>query len=148
MALASGKRQRAYISRLKAGIPTASKPRKPIDRRTKPKRWDDAVAELLTLLYGYRETRDNPPDGLAETAYLENLDAILGLRELVGTERVNDFVTAKFGIFCDGCHQAFGHADWPTPRSSQTARRTAVGAERTDTGRLRVAFVAPRWSRC
>jgi hypothetical protein len=85
MALTSAERQRAYISRLKAGIPTAPKPRKPIDRRTKPQRWDDAIAELLSLLDGYQEVRDNLPDSLAETAYVEKLDAILELRELVET---------------------------------------------------------------
>jgi hypothetical protein len=85
MALTSAERQRAYIGRLKAGIPKASRPRKPVDRRSKPQRWDDAVAELLSLLESYREARDNLPDSLAETAYVEKLDATLELRELVET---------------------------------------------------------------
>jgi hypothetical protein len=85
MALTSAERQRAYISRLKAGIPTAPKPRRPIDRRSKPKRWDDAVADLLDLLDAFQEARDNLPEALAETAYVEKLDAILELRELVET---------------------------------------------------------------
>ncbi len=83
MALTSAERQRAYISRLKAGIPTAPKPRKPIDRRSKPKRWADAVGELLDLLDGYQSARDNLPDSLVQTAYVEKLDAILELRSLV-----------------------------------------------------------------
>jgi hypothetical protein len=83
MPLSSAERQRAYISRLKAAIPTAPKPRRPIDRRTKPQRWDDAVGELLSLLDDYQTARDNLPDSLAETAYVEKLDAILELRELV-----------------------------------------------------------------
>jgi hypothetical protein len=58
MPMSSAERQRAYISRLKAGIPTTPKPRKPVDRRSKPQRWDDAVAELLSLLDGYQEARD------------------------------------------------------------------------------------------
>ena len=85
MALTSADRQRAYISRLKAGIPTAPKPRKPIDRRTKPQRWDEAVNELLDLLDGYQEARDALPDSLAESIYVEKLDAILELRDLVET---------------------------------------------------------------
>ena len=85
MALTSAERQRAYIARLKAGIPMAPKPSKPIDQRTKPRRWADAVGELLSLLDCRQEARDNLPDSLAETAYVERLDAILELRELVVT---------------------------------------------------------------
>jgi hypothetical protein len=83
--MSSAERQRAYIQRLKAGIPTAPKPRRPIDRRTKPKRWDDAVGELLRLLDDYQTTWDNLPDRLSDTAYVEKLDAVLELRELVET---------------------------------------------------------------
>jgi hypothetical protein len=85
MPMSSAERQRAYIQRLKAGIPTAPKPRRPVDRRSKPQRWDDAVAELLRLLDTYQEARDNLPDSLAETAYVEKLDAVIELRELVET---------------------------------------------------------------
>jgi hypothetical protein len=85
MPMSSAERQRAYIQRLKAGIPSALKPRRPVDRRTKHQRWDGAVAERLTLLEGYQEARDNLPDCLAETTYVEKLDAMLELRELVET---------------------------------------------------------------
>jgi hypothetical protein len=85
MALTSAERQRAYIQRLKAGIPAAPRPRRPIDRRTKPQRWDDAVGELLSLLDDYQEARENLPDSLAESVYCEKLDAILELRKLVET---------------------------------------------------------------
>jgi hypothetical protein len=68
MPMSSAERQRAYISRLKAGIRTASKRRRPIDRRSKPHRWNDAVGELLGLLDGYQDARDNLPDSLVETA--------------------------------------------------------------------------------
>lgn len=83
MALTSAERQRAYISRLKAGIPTPPRRRKAIDRRSKPQRWGDAVGELLSLLDDYQTARDNTPDSLAESVYVEKLDAILELRELV-----------------------------------------------------------------
>jgi hypothetical protein len=85
MPMSSTERQRAYIARLKAGIPTAPKPRRPVDRRTKPQRWDDAVTEFLSLLIVVQEVRDNLPDSLAETADVEKLDAILELREHVET---------------------------------------------------------------
>ena len=85
MPLTSAERQRAYINRLKAGVPTTPKPRRPIDRRTKPQRWDDAVGELMSLLDDYQDARNNLPDSLAATAYVEKLDAILELRELVET---------------------------------------------------------------
>jgi hypothetical protein len=85
MALTNAERQRAYIARLRAGIPTAPKPRKPVDRRAKPRRWDDAVNELLSLLDDYQQARDNLPDSLAETAYVAKLDAIIELRELIET---------------------------------------------------------------
>jgi hypothetical protein len=85
MPMSSAERQRAYIARLKAGIPTASKPRRPIDRRSKPQRWDDAIAELLGVLDAFQEARDNLPDSLAESAYVEKLDTMLELRELVET---------------------------------------------------------------
>jgi hypothetical protein len=81
--MSSSERQRAYINRLKAGIATTAKPRRAIDRRSKPQRWADAVAALLDLLDSYQEARDNLPDSLAETIYVEKLDAILELRELV-----------------------------------------------------------------
>ena len=85
MALTSAERQRAYISRLKAGLPIAPKPRKPVDRRSKPQRWADAVNELLSLLDDYQTARDNLPDSLAESIYVEKLNAILELRDLVET---------------------------------------------------------------
>ena len=83
MPMSSAERQRAYISRLKAGLTPTPKPRRAIDRRSKPQRWADAVGELQNLLDGYQEARDNLPDSLAETAYFEKLDTILELRELV-----------------------------------------------------------------
>jgi hypothetical protein len=83
MPMSSAERQRAYISRLKAGLIPAPEPRRAIDRRTKPQRRADAIGDLLNLLDGYQEARHNLPDSLAETAYVEKLDAILELRELV-----------------------------------------------------------------
>ncbi len=39
--------------------------RKPADRRSRPERWRDAVAELLELQAGYQEWFDALPESLA-----------------------------------------------------------------------------------
>jgi hypothetical protein len=62
MPLTTAERQRAYISRLKAGIGTAPNPRKPMDRRSKPQRWPDTIGELLNLLDSFQYARENLPD--------------------------------------------------------------------------------------
>ena len=58
--------------------------RRPADRRSRPQRWDDAVAELLTLQAEYTAWHDALPDGLRDTATAEALRAIaeLDLTEL------------------------------------------------------------------
>ena|ERR1019366_10617069 len=83
MALTSAERQAAYIARLKAGIAPAKPARRPVDRRSAPKRWDDAVTVLETLLDGWQVARDALPDNLADGRYAERLDAVLELREHV-----------------------------------------------------------------
>ena len=82
MALSDAERARAYRERRKAG----EKPvryRRPADRRSKPKQWDDAVNTLLDILDGYQQWRDNMPPGLAESTTAERIDEVLELRELV-----------------------------------------------------------------
>ena len=53
-------------------------------RRSRPQRWDDAVAELLALQAEYTTWFDALPDGLRDTATAEALRAIaeLDLTEL------------------------------------------------------------------
>jgi hypothetical protein len=53
--------------------------RRPADRRSRPQRWHDAVAELLALQAEYTAWFDTLPDGLSETATAEALDAIVEL---------------------------------------------------------------------
>ncbi len=82
MALSDAERARAYRERRKAG----EKPvryRRPADRRSKPKQWEDAVNTLLDILDGYQQWRDNMPPGLAESTTAERIDEVLELRELV-----------------------------------------------------------------
>ncbi len=53
--------------------------RRPADRRTRPQRWRDAVAELLALQADYATWADALPDALRETATAEALQAIVDL---------------------------------------------------------------------
>jgi len=53
--------------------------RRPADRRTRPQRWRDAVAELLTLQAEYVAWSNSPPDSFRDTATDEALQAIVDL---------------------------------------------------------------------
>jgi hypothetical protein len=50
--------------------------RRPADRRSRPQRWRDAVAELIELQDDYRAWLDSLPNNLAESATAEALRAI------------------------------------------------------------------------
>jgi hypothetical protein len=54
--------------------------RRPVDRRSRPQQWDDAVQTLADLLDWFQEWRDILPSGLANSAAAEALNAVLGLR--------------------------------------------------------------------
>jgi hypothetical protein len=82
-ALSPAERNRAYRERLKAAKPVVVRYRRPADRRSKPKRWADAVQTLLDMLDGYQDRLDNLPAGLADTAIADKLDAVLALRDMV-----------------------------------------------------------------
>ena len=58
--------------------------RRPLDHRSKPQRWRDAVETLLTLQDDYRVWLDNLPESLVDTSLGEKLQAIaeLGLEPL------------------------------------------------------------------
>jgi hypothetical protein len=57
--------------------------RRPADRRSKPKRWADAVAELTDILDAYQAWRDGLPGNLTDSALADRLDEVLALRDLV-----------------------------------------------------------------
>ncbi len=67
--------------------------RRPGDRRSRPQRWRDAVAELVELQDEYRAWRDSLPDNLAESATAEALRAVcdLNLSELESVEPPRGF---------------------------------------------------------
>ncbi len=53
--------------------------RRPADRRTRPQRWADAVAELIALQAEYAAWADALPEPLRDTATAEALQAIVDL---------------------------------------------------------------------
>jgi hypothetical protein len=81
-ALSNAERQARYRAHQKAN---QAKPavrvryRKPADRRTRPQRWGDAVAELVGLQVEYAAWNGALPDGLRDTPTAEVLQAIVDL---------------------------------------------------------------------
>ena len=67
--------------------------RKPADRRSRPQRWRDAVAELVELQADYQTWLDALPENLADSATAESLRTIceLDLSELESVEPPRGF---------------------------------------------------------
>ena len=59
--------------------------RRPADRRSRPQRWRDAVAELIELQADYQQWLDGLPESLADTPTAEALRAVCDL-DLSGLE--------------------------------------------------------------
>ena len=77
-ALSGAERQARYRARQQAQqADPAIRYRRPADRRSRPQRWRDAVAELLALQAGYAAWADALPEGLRDTATAEALQAIV-----------------------------------------------------------------------
>jgi hypothetical protein len=57
MALSDAERARRYRERRRVGEKLI-RYRRPADRRSKPKQWEDAVSTLLDILDGYQDWRD------------------------------------------------------------------------------------------
>jgi hypothetical protein len=92
MALTPAQRQARYRAAQQAGKP-AVRYRKPGDRRSRPERWRDAVAELVALQGSYQDWRDSLPENFSDSATGEALQAIcdLDLSELEGIEPPRGF---------------------------------------------------------
>jgi hypothetical protein len=91
-ALTPAERQARYRAARQAGTP-AVRYRKPGDRRSRPQRWKDAVAELVELQAGYQDWLDGLPENLRDGATAEALAAVcaLDLSELEGVEPPRGF---------------------------------------------------------
>ena len=69
--LSNAERQARYRARHKERSPDTGlrvRYRRPADRRSRPQRWNDAVAELLALQAEFTAWYDALPDGLRDTA--------------------------------------------------------------------------------
>jgi hypothetical protein len=74
--LSNAERQARYRARHKSDHPAPVvrvRYRRPADRRSRPQRWDDIIAELITLQAEYTAWHDALPDGLRDTATAEAL---------------------------------------------------------------------------
>lgn len=78
--LSNAERQARYRARRQTEQTTSAlRYRRPADRRSRPQRWRDAVAELLALQADYTAWADALPDSLRDTATAEALQAIVDL---------------------------------------------------------------------
>ncbi len=62
--------------------------RRPADRRSRPQRWRDAVAELVELQAGYQQWLDALPESLADTPTADALRTVCEL-DLSGLEEID-----------------------------------------------------------
>jgi hypothetical protein len=76
-ALTGAERQALYRTR-HAGMPII-RYRRPADRRSRPQRWHDAVAELVALQDEYRDWFEALPEATRDGATGDALQAILDL---------------------------------------------------------------------
>ncbi len=85
-------RRYSYRVARQAGTP-AVRYRKPCDRRSRPQRWKDAVAELIELQAGYQDWLDSLPESFRDGATAQALAAVCGLdlSELEGVEPPRGF---------------------------------------------------------
>ena len=86
-ALSNAERQARYRAR-HTSPPSPARPHRPVDRRSRPQRWRDAVSELLSLQAVYADWLAALPDSLLGSSTAEALEAIveLDLSDLTGIE--------------------------------------------------------------
>lgn len=77
--LSNAERQARHRARQAEQADLTVRYRRPVDRRPRPQRWRDAVAELLALQAAYTAWADALPDALRETPTAEALQAIVNL---------------------------------------------------------------------
>ncbi len=75
--LSGAERQARYRARIETQTTTpVVRYRRPADRRTRPQRWQDAIAELIALQAEYIAWAEALPDALQGTATADALQAI------------------------------------------------------------------------
>ena len=86
-ALSNAERQaRHRTRRLTQPVAVTIRTRQPIDRRSRPRRWRDAVSELLALQAEYADWLSTLPDSLCDSPTAQALEAIVEL-DLLNTRR-------------------------------------------------------------
>ncbi len=80
-ALTPAERQARYRAARAADAAATAKVRhhKPTDRRSRPQRWRDAVAELLELQANYQQWLDGLPESLADSTTADALRTVCEL---------------------------------------------------------------------
>lgn len=79
-ALTPAERQARYRAAHASPAPAVKvRYRKPTDRRSRPQRWRDAVAELLELQADYQTWLDGLPESLADSATADALRTVCEL---------------------------------------------------------------------
>lgn len=78
-ALSNAERQARHRARHVPPVTAITRTRRPIDRRSRPQRWRDAVGELLALQAGYADWLTALPDSLRDSAMAAALEAIVDL---------------------------------------------------------------------
>src|SRR5271157_492204 len=97
--MTAAERQARYRTAHADGAPKI-RYRKPADRRRRPQRWRDAVAELVELQGDYQAWLDGLPPSLVDSATADALRAIcdLDLSELQGIEPPRGFGRDRPGV--------------------------------------------------
>lgn len=79
-ALSNAERQARYRARHQTAVAKAvTRPQRPPDRRSRPRRWRDAVDTLLALQTEYADWLAALPDSLQDSAIAQALEAIVDL---------------------------------------------------------------------
>lgn len=80
----AAERQKAYMARLKSGVPAPSPPKRQTRKLTRPKRIEALLSEAEDLLSSYQDWLENMPDSLQEGGTGEKLqDTITALESVV-----------------------------------------------------------------
>ena len=79
-ALSNAERQARYRARrMTPPSPVAARPRRTVDRRSRPQRWRDAVSVLLAIQAAYADWLAALPESLRGSRIAEVLEAIVDL---------------------------------------------------------------------
>lgn len=93
----AAERQRAYIARLKSGVPAPSPQKRQARQPSRPKRLQALLSEAEALLESYTDWKDNMPENLQEGGTGEKLQSTVDSLEQVVELLQNIEVPRGFG---------------------------------------------------